>query len=76
MARHDLSEVEWRLIEPLPSNKPHGVAWVDDQWMLNGIFYVLRTSSPWRDLPARYGSPKTVNNRLHRWTRAGVWVRV
>ena len=43
MARYDLSETEWRLIEPLLPNKPRGVARVDDRRVVNGIFYVLRT---------------------------------
>lgn len=76
MARYDLSEAEWRLIEPLLPNKPRGVARVDDRRVLNGIFYVLRTGSPWRDLPARYGPHTTVYNRFNRWAKAGVWVRV
>ncbi|WP_293878138.1 MULTISPECIES: IS5 family transposase [unclassified Sphingomonas] len=76
MARFDLSEAEWRLIEPLLPNKPRGVARVDDRRVLNGIFYVLRTGSPWRDLPARYGPHTTVYNRFNRWAKAGVWVRV
>lgn len=44
--------------------------------MLNGIFYMLRTGSPWRDLLERYGPHTTVYNRFNRWARAGVWVRV
>ena len=76
MARYDLSEAEWRLIEPLLPNKPRGVARVDDRRVLNGIFYVLRTGSPWRDLPARYGPHTTIYNRFNRWAKAGVWVRV
>lgn len=76
MARYDLSEAEWRLIEPLLPNKPRGVARVDDRRVLNGIFYVLRTGSPWRDLPARYGLHTTVYNRFNRRAKAGVWVRV
>lgn len=40
MARFDLSDAEWRLIEPLLPNKPRGVP---------------RTDSPWRDLPERDG---------------------
>jgi len=76
MARFDLSDVEWRLIEPLLPNKPRGVARVSDRRVLNGIFYVLRTGSPWRDLPERYGPYTTVYNRFNRWARAGVWVRV
>ena len=46
MARFDLSDIEWRLIEPPLPNKPRGVARVDDRRVLNGIFYVLRTGSP------------------------------
>ena len=41
MARYDLSETEWRLIEPLLPNKPRGVPRVDDRRVINGIFYVL-----------------------------------
>jgi len=66
MARHDLSEGEWRLIAPLLPNKPRGVARVDDRRVINGIFYVLRTGSPWRDLPERYGAYTTVYNRFNR----------
>ena len=76
MARYDLSEAEWRLIEPLLPNKPRGAAPVDDRRVINGIFYVLRTGSPWRDLPERYGAKTTVYNRYSRWARAGVWLRI
>ena len=55
MARFDLSDAEWRIIRPLLPNKPRGVARVDDRRVLNGIFFILRTGSPWRDLPERYG---------------------
>lgn len=76
MARFDLSDAEWGLIEPLLPNKPRGVARVDDRRILNGIFYILRTGSPWRDLPERYGPYTSVYNRFNRWAKAGVWVRV
>ena len=55
MARYDLSEAEWRLVEPLLPNKPRGVARVDDRRVINGIVCVLRTGSPWRDLPEHDG---------------------
>ena len=29
----------------------------NDRRVLNGIFWVLRSGAPWRDLPATYGSP-------------------
>jgi len=76
MARFDLTDVEWGLIQPLLPNKPRGVPRVDDRRVLNGIFWILRTGSPWRDLPERYGAYTTVYNRFNRWAKAGVWVRV
>jgi len=47
------------VIEPLLPNKPRGVPRVDDRRVLNGIFWVLRSGAPWRDLPERYG-PRTL----------------
>ena len=43
MARYDLTDFEWRVIEPLLPNKPRGVPRVDDRRVLNGIFWVLRS---------------------------------
>ena len=50
MSRYDLTDFEWRVIEPLLPNKPRGVPRVDDRRVLNGILWVLRTGAPWRDL--------------------------
>lgn len=76
MARFDLADREWALIAPLLPNKPRGVARADDRRVLSGIFYILRTGSPWRDLPERYGPCTTACNRYNRWAKAGVWLRV
>jgi transposase len=76
MARYDLTDFEWRVIEPLLPNKPRGVPRVDDRSILNGIFYILRSGSPWRDVPERYDPPTTVYNRFNRWRKAGIWDRL
>jgi transposase len=76
MSRYDLTDFEWRVIEPLLPNKPRGVPRVDDRRVLNGIFWVLRSGAPWRDLPERYGPRATCYNRFVRWRRAGVWDRL
>ncbi len=39
MSRYDLTDFEWRVIEPLLPNKPKGVPRVDDRQVLNGIFF-------------------------------------
>ena len=56
--------------------KTRGMKRRDDRQVLNGIFYVLRTGCPWRDLPGRYWPYTTVYNRFRRWTLAGVWNRI
>jgi len=79
MARFDLSDTEWAIIAPLlpgadgvRSGRPR----LDDRKVLNGIFFVLRTGTPWRDLPERYGPYTTVYNRFNRWAKRGVWLKV
>ena len=42
---------EWAAIKPMMPNKPRGVPRVNDRRVLNGIFWVLRSGAPWRDLP-------------------------
>lgn len=76
MARYDLADFEWRVIQPLLPNKPRGVSRVDDRRVLNGMFWVLRSGSPRADLPERYGPPTTVYYRFNRWRKAGVWDRL
>ena len=73
MARFDLSDTEWAVIEPLLPRKGRGLARRDDRTILNGIFYILRTGAPWRDLPGRYGPHTTVYIRYVRWGQRGIW---
>src|SRR6201996_8431552 len=73
--RYNLTDFEWSVIEPvLPKGRP-GPKRKDDRRVINGIFWVLRTGAPWRDLPERYGPYTTAYNRFNRWRKAGVWDR-
>src|ERR1700675_2308227 len=76
MARFDLTDFEWSVISPMLPNKPRGVARVDDRRVLNGIFWVLGSGAPWRDLPEAYGPRTTCYNRFVRWQRAGIWRKI
>ena len=71
--RYELSDSEWSVIDAMLPNKPRGVPRVDDRRVLNGIFWILRSGAPWRDLPAIYGPRTTCYNRFVRWRRAGIW---
>jgi transposase len=48
MARYDLTDSEWSVIEPVLPR-------VDDRRVSNGNFWVLRSGAPWADLPERNG---------------------
>ena len=74
--RYELTDFEWSIIEPLLPNKPRGVPRADDRRVLNGIYWRLRTGSPWADIPERYGPATTCYNRFVRWRRHGVWDRI
>src|SRR6185503_14848486 len=74
--RYELTDFEWSIIAPLLPNKPRGVPRADDRKVLNGIYWRLRTGSPWADIPERYGPATTCYNRFVRWRKFGVWDRV
>jgi transposase len=74
--RYELTDFEWAAIKPMLPNKPRGVPRMDDRRVLNGIFWVLRSGAPWRDLPQGFGPYTTCYNRFVRWRRAGVWNRI
>jgi transposase len=78
METSDLTDAQWERLCPLLSpQKPYtGRPAKDHRTVLNGILWILRTGSPWRVLPERYGSWKTITSRFYRWQRAGVWDRV
>src|SRR6202521_5124607 len=74
--RYELSDYEWTAIKPMLPNKPRGVRRVNDRRVLNGIFWVLRSGAPWRDLPESYGPYTTCYNRFVRWRQAGIWDQI
>jgi transposase len=73
--RHDISDEIWTLLEPLLPGQPGqwgGIA-QNNRLFLNGVFWVLRTGAPWRDLPPDYGDWKNTHRRFCRWRDKGRW---
>ena len=66
---------QWRLIEPLLPGKAGdpGKSGQDNRLTLEGMLYVIRTGTPWRDLPERFGKWYSVYQRFRRWKLAGVF---
>src|SRR5215813_7541646 len=70
--RYELSDFEWSIIQPLLPNKPRGAPRSDDRKVLNGIYWRLRTGSPWADILERYGPATTCYNRFIRWASSAL----
>jgi transposase len=78
MKRHELTDEQWALVEPLlpPDTARTGRPRRDRRTLINGIFWILHTGAPWRDLPERFGPWQTVYHHFARWRRDGVFGRI
>jgi transposase len=76
--RHELNDGQWTLVEPLLSKASGktGRPRRSSREMLNGIFWILRTGAPWRDLPERYGPWQTVYQYFTGWRADGTFDRL
>ncbi len=76
MARYALPDEAWTVIQPLlpaePTSPRAGCPWAEHRKIINGMFWVLWSGAPWRDLPERYGPWKTVYNRFNQCSKSGV----
>ncbi len=75
---YKISDEAWAMLEPhLPGRKgTWGGNARDNRQFIDGVFWVLRTGAPWRDLPAEYGDWKNTHRRFCRWRDRGVWEKL
>ncbi|WP_442755100.1 transposase [Methylocystis sp. JAN1] len=78
MADRVLSDALWAAVAPLLPGKEGdpGCHGRDNRLFLEAVFWIARSGSPWRDLPAEFGKWYTAYTRYHRWEQKGVWPRV
>jgi transposase len=78
MARLCLTDHQWSLIEPHCLGKPSdpGRSGIDNRMFIEGILWIARTGSPWRDLPPEFGKWNTTFRRYRDWVKADVFVRI
>jgi transposase len=48
----------------------------DNRMFVEGVLWIVRTGSPWRDLPEAFGDWSSVFRRFSRWSAKGVWCRI
>lgn len=72
------TDEHWEQLRPhLPPQKPQtGRPAIDHRLMVEGMLWVVRTGSSWRELPERFGPWSTVFSRYQRWCKEGIWARI
>ncbi len=69
----DLTDEQWAIVKRLFSRESRntGRPPTDSREVLTGVFWVMRTGSPWSSLPAQYPSREVCRRRYLKWKRSG-----
>lgn len=78
MERFVLTDAQWALIEPqcLGKSTDPGRSGRDNRLFMEAVLWIVRTGSPWRDLPAVFGNWSTAFRRFSDWRNADVFERI
>lgn len=76
--RHDLTEAQWAVLEPLLPSGPHlGRPRIYPlRGLIDGVRHRVRTGEPWRDVPACYGPWWRVYALFASWQLLDFWQRL
>lgn len=72
------SDSQWERIAPLLPGKvgDPGRSGSDNRLFLEAVLWLVRTGSPWRDLPETFGAWNSIFRRFRRWAKKGVFETV
>src|SRR4030095_8365136 len=78
MERFVLTDAQWAKMKPHCLGKPTdpGRSGKDNRLFVEAVLWVVRTGSPWRDLPTFFGKWNTVFKRYRDWVTADVFIRL
>lgn len=73
MTRRQLTDGQWKLIEPFLPVGEYGPYPERLREQFEGVIWRFRTSAQWREMPAEFGPWPTVYGRFRVWRNAGVF---
>src|SRR5947209_4096764 len=75
MDRFSLTDSQWEKMQPFGVGKPGdpGRTGGDARLFVEAVLWIVRTGSPWRDLPPWFGKWNSVYKRFRDWVKAGVF---
>jgi len=70
-----MTDQEWSFFEHfiLANRTPNERKPTNPPLVLESVFWIARTRSPWRNLPEDFGEWSSVNGQFRRWTLARLW---
>ena len=70
-----MSDAEWAFFEPfvVETGPRRGRRPRDHRLVLDGVFWIARTGTAWRDLHSHFGAWNSVYRQFRRWMQAGLW---
>jgi len=66
---------QWERISPhiIGDERTRGSSGRDNRMFVEAVLWIVRTGSPWRDLPEVFGGWNSVFRRFSRWSHKRVW---
>lgn len=73
-----LKDEQWARISPqiIGDERTRGSSGRDNRLFVEAVLWIVRTGSPWRDLPDAFGDWNSVFRRFSRWSHKGIWWRI
>ncbi|MCJ9696039.1 IS5/IS1182 family transposase [Rhizobium anhuiense] len=73
-----LRDEQWERISHhiIGDERTRGSSGRDNRMFMEAVLWIVRTGSPWRDLPEVFGEWNSVFRRFSRWSRKGIWWRI
>ena len=73
---YEITDEQWERIKDMfpkeRTGKPGRPCKTLNRDVLNGVLWIGHTSSPWKELPSKYGKKSTVHGRFKAWKESGV----
>jgi putative transposase len=78
MDRLILSDRQWERVAAhiIGNERTRGSSGRNNRMFVEGVLWIVRTGSPWRDLPEVFGCWNSTFRRFSRWSAKGVWHRI
>lgn len=73
-----LGDEQWERMSRhiIGDERTRGSSGRDNRMFVEAVLWVVRTGSPWRDLPDVFGSWNSIFRRFSRWSAKGIWWRI